>query len=183
MWIRGPYLNIFNMRPSKRTVRSRRTRLGAPTPRRARTRPAGPPPSRCTVATRAARSASAASGGRRGSEIEYLRHRLPDVGHVTALLTDPITPPGRRISTNLGGGPQGAAEVLPGANVRMPHRKPPSRELTDEQEAYNSKLAGDDPPSRTGSARSSRTGYFPTGSAARCTTLASTAPWHSASPT
>ena len=84
--------------------------------------------------------------GGRGSEIEYLRNRLPDVGHVTASLTDPNTPAGRRITVNIDGGPQGAAEVLQGANVRMPHRKPPKGELTDEQKAYNSKLASERSP-------------------------------------
>ena len=84
--------------------------------------------------------------GGRGSEIEYLRHRLPDMGHVTASLTDPNTPPGSRITANLDGGPQAADKVLQGANVRMPYRKPPKGELTDEQNAYNSRLAADRSP-------------------------------------
>ena len=79
--------------------------------------------------------------GGRGSEIEYLRNRMPDAGPVTASLTSPDTPAAGRITANFDGGPQGAAEVLKGANVRMPHRKPIGGELTDEQRADNSQLA------------------------------------------
>lgn len=79
--------------------------------------------------------------GGRGSEIEYLRNKLPDVGHVTASMTSPDTPAAGRITANLDGGPQGAAEVLKGADVRMPHRKPIGGKLTDEQRADNSQLA------------------------------------------
>ena len=81
--------------------------------------------------------------GGRGSEIEYLRHHLPLVGSVTESLTDEGTPPGERITVNFDGGPRGAAEVLKGANVQMPYRKPPNGELTQDQLDYNSWQAGE----------------------------------------
>ena len=80
--------------------------------------------------------------GGRGSEIEYLRRWMPDMGHVTVSLTSPDTPEGERITVNLDGGPRGADKELLGANVKMPHRKPPGGELTEEQNRYNSRLAG-----------------------------------------
>ena len=84
--------------------------------------------------------------GGRGSEIEYLRRLLPDLGLLTESLTSPDTPAGERIRANIDGGPQGAQEVLKGADVRMPHRKPIGGELTEEQKAYNSRLAAERSP-------------------------------------
>ena len=86
---------------------------------------------------------SSAAGGR-GGEIEYLRAPPPppSAGRVTASLTDPSTPPEMRIPVNLDGGPQGAEEVLKGADVRMPHRKPRNGQLTKDQADYNAWLAG-----------------------------------------
>lgn len=81
--------------------------------------------------------------GGRGSEIEYLRHHMPDMGSVTESLTDGGTPADERITVNFDGGPQAAAEVLGGANVQMPYRKPPNGELTQEQLDYNSWQAGE----------------------------------------
>ena len=81
--------------------------------------------------------------GGRDSEIEYLRQHPPNLGHVTASLTNPDTPPWERITVNFDGGPRGAHEVFKGADVRMPYRKPPGGELTGEQKAYNSRLAGE----------------------------------------
>ena len=84
--------------------------------------------------------------GGRGSEIEYLRRRFPDVGYLTASLTSPDTPAAERITVHFDAGPQGVKELLKGANVLMPHRKPPGGELTEEQKAYNSQLAGERAP-------------------------------------
>ena len=84
--------------------------------------------------------------GGRGSEIEYLRRHLPDVGLLTASLTSPDTPAAERMTANIDGGPQGVRELLKGANVRMPHRKPIGGELTEEQKAYNSQLAAERSP-------------------------------------
>ena len=81
--------------------------------------------------------------GGRGSEIEYLRRFVPALGHVTASLTDPCTPEGERITVHFDGGPQGSGEVLAGADVLMPYRRPPKGELTEEQLDYNSWLAGE----------------------------------------
>ena len=81
--------------------------------------------------------------GGRGSEIEYLREHLPNVGNLTDALVGPDTPASQRITVNFDGGPQGAQDVLKGANVRMPHRKPPGGELTPEQHDYNSRQAGE----------------------------------------
>ena len=78
----------------------------------------------------------------RGGEIEYLREHVPSAGHVTASLTDPGTPPAMRISVNFDDGPQGAKEVLRGADVRTPHRKPRNGQLTRDQMDYNARLAG-----------------------------------------
>ena len=81
--------------------------------------------------------------GGRGSETECLRRNLPNLGHVTASMASPGTPAGERITVNLDGGPRGADKVLRGADVRMPHQKPPGGELTAEQKDYNSRLAGE----------------------------------------
>ena len=80
--------------------------------------------------------------GGRGSEIADLRENLPDLGHLTASMTNPDTPADRRITVNLDGGPQGARDVLCGANVRMPNRTPPGGKLTREEIEYNNWLAG-----------------------------------------
>ena len=81
--------------------------------------------------------------GGRGSEIEYLRNHLPRVGSVTESLTGERTPAGERITVNFDGGPQAAGEVLKGANLQMPYRKPPNRELTQDQLDYNKWQAGE----------------------------------------
>ena len=75
--------------------------------------------------------------GGRGSEIADLRENLPDLGHLSASMTNPDTPADRRITVNLDGGPLGARDVLRGANVRMPHRTPPGGKLTREEIDYN----------------------------------------------
>lgn len=84
--------------------------------------------------------------GGRGSEIEYLRRHFPDVGVLTASLTSPDTPAAERTSVYIDNGPQGIKELLKGANVLMPHRKPIGGELTEEQKAYNSQLAAERAP-------------------------------------
>lgn len=81
--------------------------------------------------------------GGRGSEIEYLRNHLPRVGSVTESLTGERTPAGERITVNFDGGPQAAGEVLKGANLQMPYRKPPNKELTQDQLDYNKWQAGE----------------------------------------
>lgn len=73
-----------------------------------------------------------------------LRRFVPALGHVTASLTDPGTPEGERIAVHFDGGPQGSGEeVLAGADVLMPYRRPPKGELTEERLDYNSRLAGE----------------------------------------
>ena len=81
--------------------------------------------------------------GGRGGEIKYLRRFVPDLGHVTASLTDPGTPEGERITIHFDGGPQVSGEVLAGADVLMPHRRPPKGELTKEELDYNLWRAGE----------------------------------------
>ena len=72
------------------------------------------------------------------------------MGHVAASLTSPDAPTARRITANHDGGPQGAAEVLKGASVRMPYRKPIGCELAGEQRACSSRLAGGRAPIENG---------------------------------
>lgn len=66
---------------------------------------------------------------------------MSNLGHETVSPTSPDTPEGERITVNLDGGPQGAGGVQAGANVKMPHRKPPGGKLTEDQIKYNSRLA------------------------------------------
>ena len=61
---------------------------------------------------------------------------------MAASLTDPGTPPERRIPVNLDSGPQRAEKVLECADIRMPHRKPRNGQLTKDQKDYNAWLAG-----------------------------------------
>ena len=66
-----------------------------------------------------------------------LREALPDLGRVTDSLADPDTPPGRRITASVDRSMTGIQHAWKGANVRIPHKKPPGQDLTPEQRREN----------------------------------------------
>ena len=66
-----------------------------------------------------------------------LREALQDLGCVTDSLADPDTPPGRRITVNVDRGMAGIQHARRGANVRIPHKRPPGQDLTPEQRREN----------------------------------------------
>ena len=73
----------------------------------------------------------------RPADITSLREALPDLGRVTDSLADPDTPPGRRITANVDRGTAGIRHAWKGANVRIPHRRPPGQDLAPGQRREN----------------------------------------------
>ena len=73
----------------------------------------------------------------RPADITNLREALPDLGRVTDSLADPDTPPGRRITVNVDRGMTGIQHAWKGANVRIPHKRPPGQDLAPEQRREN----------------------------------------------